>query len=736
MQDKNFLVKETKFKAENIELSGSRYLVANGFMGYRGTLDEFTSKQLVALNIAGLFDKNAPDAWRESVNAPNPLYTAVYVGKTELNATTLAPKKHTQTLDIKHGIHTRNTTFEVDNVLYTVKSERFLSMANENICAVRFSVTANADTKVKIVTGVDTDVWDISGSHIDLTDSKSDIFDTLCYITKEMKIPLNVYAFAEGFKSKGFKKNLMANEKTVTLKKDEAFTFDKICGVYWGKTSLKTSEKKFQKAIDKGYDKLLSEHKAVWDEIWYNSDVVIDGDERAQLAMRYSIYHLSSIVPRNSTRCGIPARGLSGQVYKGASFWDTEMFMLPFFNFTDTRLAKNLTQYRINTIAGAKRKAAEYGYKGAFFAWESQETGDDACTHFNISDVFTGRPMRTYFRDRQIHVSADMVYGLWEHCRVTGDYSLLLEGGIELIYECLLFFYTYSHFKVHKNRYEILNVVGPDEYHERVDNNAFTNRMIKYTADTFISALDKVKTMDKKKYDAFVKANDISFVKDFAEKLYVPQPDKKNIIEQFDGYYKLEDTSIDELKKRVIEPNEYWGCGHGLATTTRILKQADIVMMLNVFRAEYSKATKKACWEFYEPYTEHGSSLSACAYAIVAANIGLSDWAYKYFLKTAEVDLLGATRQYLGLLYIGGTHPAANGGSWNTAVFGFGGVSYTDDALDISPSLPSNWNGLSFKLLYKGVRFTVDITKKGTKVTADGDAKNINITVNKKAVKF
>ncbi|MCQ2478848.1 MAG: glycoside hydrolase family 65 protein, partial [Clostridia bacterium] len=352
------------------------------------------------------------------------------------------------------------------------------------------------------------------------------------------------------------------------------------------------------------------------------------------------------------------------------------------------------------------------------------------------TDTFTRRPLRTYFRDRQIHVSADMVYGLWEYCKVTGDYSLLLEGGIELIYECLCFFYTYSHFKKCKDRYELINVVGPDEYHERVDNNAFTNRMVKYVADTFVTALDKVKSMDKAAYEKFMSKYDTGFVSEFAEKLYVPSPDKKNLIEQFDGYYKLEDVSLDEIRKRVIDPNEYWGCGHGLATTTRILKQADIVMMLNVFRAEYSKAVKKACWEFYEPYTEHGSSLSACAYGIVAASIGKSDWAYKYFLKTAEVDLLGATRQYLGLLYIGGTHPAANGGSWNTAVFGFGGVSYTADALDISPSLPSNWNGLSFNLLYKGVRFDVDISKKGVTVTPESDASGIKITVYGKICKF
>ena len=159
-------------------------------------------------------------------------------------------------------------------------------------------------------------------------------------------------------------------------------------------------------------------------------------------------------------------------------------------------------------------------------------------------------------------------------------------------------------------------------------------------------------------------------------------------------------------------------------------------MMLNVFRGEYDREIKKANWEFYEPYTEHGSSLSACAYGIVAAGIGMADWAYKYFMKTATVDLTGDTKQYLGDMYIGGTHPAANGGSWNTAVFGFGGVSYSDDTLDVSPSLPNGWNKLSFKLLWQGVRLNVAITRDKVEITADQPTDNIKVTVNNKEYKF
>ena len=128
-----------------------------------------------------------------------------------------------------------------------------------------------------------------------------------------------------------------------------------------------------------------------------------------------------------------------------------------------------------------KREPKAAGFRGAFYAWESQETGDDACTYFNIGDPFTGRDLRTHFRDKQVHISGDVAIAMWEYFKLTGDDSLLLEGGAEVILECARFYYSYAYFKKDKNRYEILDVIGPDEYHERVNNNAFTSMVAKAT---------------------------------------------------------------------------------------------------------------------------------------------------------------------------------------------------------------------------------------------------------------
>jgi kojibiose phosphorylase len=416
---------------------------------------------------------------------------------------------------------------------------------------------------------------------------------------------------------------------------------------------------------------------------------------------------------------------LSGQVYKGAIFWDTEMFMFPFFIHTYPEKAAELVRYRIKTLNGARRKAKTegVGYRGAYYAWESQESGDEACTYFNIGDPVTGRALRTYFRDKQVHISGDVAIAMWEYFRLTGDDSLLLEGGAEVILECARFYFSYAYYKSEKGRYEILDVVGPDEYHERVNNNTFTSMVAKETFNIAISAVDYLRRKHPKKLRTLLKKirieKELPAFRDAARRLFVPAPDAKTgVIEQFDGYLALEEVPVEELKTRMIHPNEYLGGGQGLAVPTKVIKQADVVMMLNLFRNRFSAETKKANWEYYEPRTEHGSSLSACAYAMVAAEFGNLDFAYKYFLKTAKIDLEAKYKVYVGSVFMGGSHPAANGGAWMTAVLGFGGVQANEKRVAINPRLWRKWKRLNFHLTYKGDDFRMDITKTSVTVAS------------------
>jgi kojibiose phosphorylase len=315
-----------------------------------------------------------------------------------------------------------------------------------------------------------------------------------------------------------------------------------------------------------------------------------------------------------------------------------------------------------------------------------------------------------------VHISGDVTIAMWEYFKLTGDDSLLLEGGAEVILECARFYFSYAYFKEDKGRYEILDVIGPDEYHERVNNNAFTSLVAKETFAIAQATVEYLQKKHAKVLRTLVKkigiASELLRFREVAALLYVPAPDAKTgVIEQFDGYFQLRDAKVEELKARMVHPNEYLGAGQGLAVPTKVIKQADVVMMLNLFKTRFSAEIKKANWEYYEPRTEHGSSLSACAYAMVATEFGNLDFAYKYFLKTAKIDLEAKYKVYVGTVFMGGSHPAANGGAWMTAVFGFGGVQADENRVAINPRLCAKWKSLEFHLAYKGDGFRIKITK-------------------------
>lgn len=718
------IIETNQLTPADIDRQGNKLLVGNGYIGYRGTLEEFNKGQKTATIISGLYDQ-VGDQWREPINLPNGCFVQVLHQGQPLHALTSKVVDHSQSVDMQHAIHERKTTFETaDGIQITVQSRRFASLARRHLICMEYSVRADRECVVDILTGIDGDVWDINGPHlceISMTE-KEDVI-SVSASTHENAVPVVV---SESIKFLD-PKQVMGQERSVVPLKNlrkinqinvqNGFTFYKFishCSGLDSKNPLDDSLTLCEEALELGFNNLCSEHITCWLERWADSDIQIEGDAEAQQALRFSMYHLLSIAPTHTEKASIPARGLSGQVYKGGIFWDTEIFMLPFFTHVFPSIARNLLLYRYHTLDGARRKANEYGYRGAFYAWESQDTGDDACTLFNVTDVFTNRPMRTYFRDKQVHISADIAYAFWKYFTSTGDVSIWRDGGAEVIFECARFFLSYSYFNPDKRRYEILDVTGPDEYHERVHNNAFTNRLVAHTFEVCLFVAAHLQKEYPEKYLELINTlefeSDLKLISTMAREIYQPDSDSPGaVIPQFDGYFTLENVPLKTLLDRKLHPHEYLGGGNGLATTTQVIKQADVILALYLFDEKYTLETKSVNWEYYESRTEHGSSLSACSYSLIAAQIGKVDWAYKYFMKTATIDLTGEGKQYVGPLYIGGTHPAGNGGAWMSAVFGLCGIQLTEDGITVNPRLPSHWTQVTLSLIFRGqkLRFTL-----------------------------
>ena len=725
------ITETNRLAPEDIDRRGNKLLIGNGYLGYRGTLEEFNKEQKTATIVSGLYDR-VGDRWREPVNLPNGCFIQVIYKGEPLHALTSKVVSHIQSLDMHSAIHNRETVFETtDGNCITIRSRRFASLARQHLICMEYSIHAEHECEVEIRTAIDGNVWDINGPHLEgvKTSDKDEIL-ALQAITHENKV---IVAVAEAITSSHPIPSQEQTETDSTISRtirsvvvQNDVTIYKFVSHVTGledSDPFETSRKLCQEAASIGFDALLDEHQALWSQRWDSCDIQISGDEAAQQALRFSMYHLLAIVPTHTERASIPARGMSGQMYKGAIFWDTEIFMLPFFTHAFPELARNLLLYRYHTLDGARRKAREYGYRGAFYAWESQDTGDDACTLFNVTDVFTNRPMRTYFRDKQVHISADIVYAFWQYFMLTGDGSIWRDGGAEVIFECARFFLSYLYFNPDKHRYEILDVTGPDEYHERVHNNAFTNRMVANTFEVCHKVAEYLDEHAPEFFDGLKTTlsldSDLALIHDLFPHLYLPDSGSAGtLIPQFDNYFTLENVPLKSLIERRLHPHEYFGGGNGLATTTQILKQADVILMLYLFSERYAPETKVANWEYYEPRTEHGSSLSACSYSLIAAEIGKVDWAYKYFMKTATIDLEGKGKQYVGTLYIGGTHPAGNGGAWMSAVSGLCGIRCTANTISINPRLPAHWKEVVIPFVLHGQRLKLTLTQESVRVHA------------------
>jgi len=707
------VLRDNKFIENYIPFCGNKYLTGNGYFGIRGTMEEYKKDSMPCVNLAGIYDK-VGDKWRESVNAPNPLFTYVKIDGREYTLPETEPFSHEESLNIKTAIHTRNTVWKTEKGKVTVICERFASMSNQHLVCMKYTVAADYACDIEIITAVDGDVWDINGPHFVKLLPET---DKVKGVTGEKGITViteqNV-SFDFECKCDKYTDEFSAyTELKVSAKANDTYTFTKIACISTSCDDFENADSIYQL----NYEEEKEKHISAWAGIWDKSYVEIDGDDEAEFALNYSIYHLNCIAPRNMKNKSIAARGLSGQVYKGAVFWDTEMFMIDYYIHTEPEIAKTLIGYRIDTLDGARKKAKEYNLDGAYYAWESQEGGFEGCSDYNVVDVFTKRPMRTHFRDKQYHVSSAVVYAIVKYIRATGDTSILKDGAMEVIIECAKMYRSLLLKKADSDNYEIYDVVGPDEYHERVNNNVYTNKMAQLT---FKTAYDMIGELDSDTYRILSEKYDLenlkNIFKDSYENIKINQPNENGFIEQFDGYFALEDTSVNTVRSRLLDEKEYWGGAYGVASGTQVIKQADVIAMMSIFKDEYTKEQMLKNWEYYEPRTEHGSSLSACMYSLVACQTGKTDKAYPFFMKSAKADLTPGGKEWAGLIYIGGTHPASEGGAWIVAINGFAGISIKDGKLVCEPNLPEHWKGMSFKLKFMDKLYKITIDKDNGKV--------------------
>ena len=450
---------------------------------------------------------------------------------------------------------------------------------------------------------------------------------------------------------------------------------------------------------------MVAAHEAAWISRWRCSDVEVDGDADAQLALRFALYHLNSAANPADERVSIGARALTGDDYHGHVFWDTEIFLLPFYILTWPEAARTLLMYRFHTLDGARAKAAAMGWRGALYAWESADTGAEMTPEQvigpdrRIVDILCGK--------QEQHISADVAYAVWQYWQATEDQSFLLDAGAEILIETARFWSSRA-LPEADGRCHIRGVIGPDEYHEHIDDNAYTNVMARWNIHRALDVVALLRTRWPARWASLASRLDLKDgeLKEWlhvAETMATGLDPATGLFEQFAGYFALEDIDLANYAGRTVPMDVV--LGRERTQKSQVVKQADVVALLGLLPQEFAGDAKSANFRYYEPRCSHGSSLSPAMHGLVAARLGDTEMALRFFRQTAAIDLADTHAATDG-----GVHIAALGGIWMLAVFGFAGLSLRNDGLTIDPRLPAGWRSLTFRVQWRGrsLRISID----------------------------
>jgi kojibiose phosphorylase len=447
-----------------------------------------------------------------------------------------------------------------------------------------------------------------------------------------------------------------------------------------------------------------------WAEDWAACDIEIDGDDRLQQAVRFCLFQMLVAAPRDDDQVSLGAKTLSGFGYRGHAFWDTEIFMLPFFTHTLPHVARNLLDYRWHRLPEARRKAASQGYEGAQFPWESADTGEEVTPTFVPAWHDPHTLVRVWTGDIEIHISADIAYAALQYVRVTGDQQWLVDRGAELVLDVAGFYASRA--EPHDDgTFHYRDVIGPDEYHEHVDDNAYTNAMARWSIRSGLRTLTwldqhHAARASELRAQLGLTPSRLQRWQQVADGIVVPVlPDGR--VQQFEGFFDLIDVDLADYEPRTRSMYEVLGIEG--ANDRQVIKQPDVLMAMLLLEQEFTAEQRRASYDYYTPRTDHtyGSSLGPAMQAIIAGRADLPDDAMEHFRRAAFSDLDDVRGNADD-----GIHAAACGGVWQAVVLGFAGLTvHEDGSWTTDGALPVGWHRLSFTVTVRGRRHRIVINQ-------------------------
>jgi trehalose/maltose hydrolase-like predicted phosphorylase len=469
-------------------------------------------------------------------------------------------------------------------------------------------------------------------------------------------------------------------------------------------------------------------HSAAWDELWRNCDAWVPENEEVQSLLRLHIAHLLQVCSPHTADldAGMPARGLSGEAYRGHVFWD-EMYAFPFFNIRLPEVSRGLLMYRYRRIGEARAAAAEAGFRGAMFPWQSGSEGSEETQSVHLNPL-SGLWEPDLSRNQR-HVNAAIFFNIWNYFQATRDYGFVEQYGAEMMLEIARFWASIAQFNAERERYEIHGVMGPDEFHEKypgaprggLRNNAYTNVMVAWLCDIAgrLPSVLPASSAQGLRARLGIGDDELALWRDMSRRMFVPFLED-GIISQFEGYGDLEELDwaayrekygniqrLDRiLRAEGDDPNRY-----------KIAKQADTVMLFFLFPDEelrgiferlgydYRDDTASRNIAYYDQRTSHGSTLSFVTHAgVLAALDPESSWErFLVALRSDVDDIQGGTTKE-------GIHLGVMAGTLDVVQRYYAGTQIRDGALYFDPRLPAALGDLSFPMQFRQTPIQVTLS--------------------------
>lgn len=713
-----WLISEDSFDPSHQHHQETIFTIGNGYLSTRGAHEEGYPEEHRATFIHGVFDA-APISVTELANVPDWLPLTVHLNGERFSLTSGAVESFQRTLDLRTGVLTRTVRWRSpQGDTATIVLERFASLADPHTLFIRCRVTPEFAGTVEFRAALNGNSDNEGLAHWRWLGQgrRADVL-YLHNRTRQSKIEIATAMKLAAAQGEELAREVWDAENTPTLSltmravPGQELIVDKFVAAFT--TRDVASDRLTDAAVDRvdhvaGWPHALSDNAAAWDREWQRTDVIIEGDDEAQIALRFNLFQMLVAAPRDDGRVNIGAKTLSGFGYRGHAFWDTEIFMLPLFTYTAPHIARNLLNYRRHLLPAAREKAKANGFEGALFPWESADTGEEVTPTWVPHFADRTKLVRIWTGDIEIHISADIAFAAHQYWQLTGDDPWFIESGAELILDTARFWASRAEWNAARNCYEYTDVIGPDEYHDHVNNNFFTNRMAQWNIQAALDALDWLKANAPASAADLIARLDLTEARlahwrEVLEKIYLPVH-PSGLIEQFEGYFQRKEVDLAALEPRTQSIQVIFGIEG--TNETQVLKQPDVLMLLYLLRDHYADDAVRVNYDYYNIRTDHtyGSSLGPSIQTIMACNVGKPDEAYEHFIRAVRADLHDV-RGNAG----DGIHAASAAGTWQAVVFGFGGLRVTPQGWSTRPRLPKHWKRLAFKFYHRGKLQKVDL---------------------------